>query len=135
MWENINHHFAILSIHQNAILEPWRARRRGLKAADDPKYLQSDLMAVIASKRGIPFVGKPVAFPDLGWIAPSQQPLRHREQLPLAVYIIEDEIDQFGPAARIVLDLGYQDRLAHGVAYCLGGGGADLFRMRQQLAV
>src|ERR1039457_2178366 len=51
------------------------------------------------------------------------------------MHIIEDEIDEVGAAAPMVLDLSHQNRLAHAVAHRLAGGGADLFRARQQLAV
>src|ERR1039457_3189896 len=106
-------------------------------------------VATNASKREIRSQRNSDVFPDLGRIATSARAceaphptffsrsnsLGHREELPLAVHIIEDEIDEVGAAASIVLDLSHQNRLAHSVAHRLGGGDGDFFRMRQQFAV
>src|ERR1039457_5876634 len=128
----------------------WRARRQRFAVADGPKVPSErlrSLQAPLNAKSGDGAIlahfpiwagSQPSAraceVPHLTFFSSSYS-LGRREQLPLALHVIEDEIDHVRAAAPLVLDLGYQDRLPHAVAHRLTGGGADFFRVREQLAV
>ena len=94
------------------------------------------LLAAVAQRFEVALVpGQTIEPPLYGWSEDSIPGIdtdvsRDGEQLPAALLIVKDEINQAGASALLVVYLGHEDGLPHAVTGSFGGCDAHFLRLR-----
>src|SRR5271166_1023730 len=57
------------------------------------------------------------------------------EELPAALLVVEDEVNQHGAGTLLIVDLRHQDGLAYTVSHSFGRRGPHLLRLRKQFTI